>query len=124
MTTSTFRITPSFVRDLAARYHEDQTELLRVCRERPLKILGQMDGLEQREIFSEGQIRRHIKQLIEVSLWASLAPEEGRNHRFALVYSPPAKDTVGNDRFVFNEPLPFQSEQLAKLARPYSPRRP
>src|SRR5580765_200985 len=54
-----------------------------------------------------------LQTLIEVSFWASLIQEEGKYHDFSLALCPQEFTT---DSFVFKSRVPFEAEQLAKLA--------
>ena len=59
-----------------------------------------------------------LQTLIEVSFWASLIQEEGKYHEFSLALCPQEFTT---DSFLFDSRVPFEAEQLAKLAPAFEP---
>ena len=57
--------------------------------------------------------KNHLKQLIEISTFASIGKEESRSISFTLTY-----ESINNDSFscIFKNPLPFNIDNLIKLA--------
>lgn len=60
---------------------------------------------------------RDLRTLIDTSFFASLEREEGRQVAFRLAYFPRSlAERIAYDSFVFATPLPFDPQQLVKLA--------
>lgn len=55
----------------------------------------------------------HFNEIVQTSFWASLRKEEGRFVKFSVAYEEKANDPWS---IVFDEPKPFNVENLAKLA--------
>lgn len=75
-------------------------------------LRGQTPETEQ-ELVPQVPSVSHIHALIDVAFWASLRREEGRHHKFSLTFLPP---TQGADSYLFQRPVPFDSDKLAKLS--------
>ena len=75
---------------------------------------GQDDLWPEIVPISSSQFRRFV----ETAFWASLKQEEGRFHEFSLLVHPL---NTYNHRFVFNKPLKFSADHLAKLAPALDP---
>jgi hypothetical protein len=60
----------------------------------------------------------HIRQILEVSFWASLTPEEGKYNSFTIAYLDCDPKAFGKHQepFLLHKPLPFDAGTLAKLA--------
>jgi hypothetical protein len=116
MNDNRFELTGSFLQDLVERYHEDQNRLFEVLQEDAIRNPRKVHFNNISEPLSEECMLKHIKELIEVSFWASLRKEEGRHHSFAVLYSPPTQDILGNQSARFRSRPAFDAEILAKLA--------
>ena len=92
-------------------------EIAKLLHERYKSILEgfRTDLTKDQEEFAPKEVPsvEHIQKLIEVSFWACLKKEEGRQHSFSLTFTPPEQ---APDPFIFIPPLPFNAEKLAKLA--------
>src|ERR1044072_1672495 len=107
MDSNTFDLNREFVRELAEMYHNEQGMLQEANKEM---------GYKPTKLLPMRRIQNHIKQLIEVSFWASVKKEEGRHHTFALNYAAPEPNIADNDFVVFNPRLAFSAEILSKVA--------
>src|SRR5262245_53129904 len=103
---NTLNIASDFLTSIADIYHDSENDDCEAQK-------SESTPWRNRKPFSKRRMRGHIKQLLEVSLWGSLMPEEKRQHRFAVVYAP-HEDL--RDHVVFAKPLDFDAEHLAKLA--------
>jgi hypothetical protein len=101
MAKNTLNIAPSFLESITTTYHDF---------ERKIKKLK---PYQKQKLFPKSRLKKHLKELLEVSLWASLTTEERRQHRFSVVYVSPENIM---DYIAFAAPLPFNPETLAKLS--------
>lgn len=112
MGSNTFNLDRSFLTRLVELCHYEQKSAFEVAKEKPIPKSYEKPGRP----FSKKRIEKHIRELIEVSFWASLRKEEGHHPRFSLIYERPSAYSVGNNLFAFKKPLPFDVRALVKLA--------
>lgn len=112
MGSNTFNLDRSFLKRLVEGCRYEQDSAIEVAKEKPiLKSYGKPP-----RPFAKKRIEKHIRELIEVSFWASLRKEEGHHPRFTLMYEPPSAYSAGNDLYAFKKSLPFDVRALVKLA--------
>src|SRR5260370_38377014 len=100
-----FRLHPGFLKRLAEWYHDDLTTSFQTAKEE-----NWSKAARPNRPFSLNRLKRQLAEIIQVSFWASLRREEGRQHPFVLVYSPPGGGVA------FKDSRPFDASALAKLA--------
>jgi hypothetical protein len=113
MGNNTFSIEEGFLRELSDLYLSIQATYLEnqesEREEDPTVDFGLSKQLSKR------RTRKHFKELLEVSFWASLKMEEGRHHKFTIVYAMP-KDFTHLTVAEFASSLEFTDNTVAKLA--------
>lgn len=63
--------------------------------------------------------RKHLKEIVETAFWASLQREEGRPLEFSVGYNESVRSVTkfyNNRYFLFDRPLPFNVNSIAKIA--------
>lgn len=103
VTASTFRLDTDFVSLLHDRFTTAAQEARKAVKKEGADLLGFYEPSKQQ-----------LKAFIEGAFWASLTREEGRHHDFRVALMLPPYE--GRYSFVFEKPLAFLPEKLAKLA--------
>jgi hypothetical protein len=109
---NTFNFDRRFLSRLVELCHDEQVSSFELAKEEPIPKLHE----KPHRPFARKRIERHIRELIEVSFWASLRKEEGHHPRFTLMYKPPSIYNAGRDLYTFEKPIPFDVRALVKLA--------
>ena len=100
---STFRLETDFISLLHNRITAEGNLVRKALSEQELELLGFYEPSEP-----------EVEKFIEVTFWASLIRVEGRSHDFNVALMPPPYN--GAYAFLFNTPVLFQPDELAKLA--------
>lgn len=111
---NSFQLDCTFVNDAAGLYHDDQLFGYRSSKEFARRRASTTPVFIQKPL-STRRCERDIRELLHTTFWASLTPEEGRYHAFALAHLPREREWAG-EPLCLQEPMPFTATTLAKVS--------